>query len=140
MNPKKRPPTNPSAKQKNDSQPATKANLKAVRRDIQNLDKQLRGEIQNMDKRLGGDIQNLDRKIGSVAAELVRTQGSMADMKEELIRLIHDGNSKIMRMLEQVVLPLNDQKRTNLVYGDILGEHKLKLDSHERRLTVLEST
>lgn len=102
---------------------------------------QLRSEIAGMGGQLRSEVSavesRLNKKIERVAAEVVRTRAEMATKLD--IADIKKHLNRITGVLDSISGQTIDNKNTLLIFGDILGDHKKILSSHDRRLAALEA-
>lgn len=63
----------------------------------------------------------------------------MEQMDERLSARIERSESRLMKMMEEILGRLLDHDRTTLVIDRMLKDHRITLDDHERRLFGLEA-
>ncbi|MBI5243786.1 MAG: hypothetical protein HY922_08930 [Elusimicrobia bacterium] len=106
----------------NGNQPATKADVHAVRNEL----KAVHGELK-------AEIQKVAADVSKVAMELARTQGRMETMEDRLGCLISDGNRKVMKMVGDFAADAQKIDRRHLITSH-------RVDELEKRVKVLESS
>ncbi len=119
-----------------DRRPATLGHLRAMearlRRDLASKD-DLKAFATKDDLKSFATKDDFHR----LAREVVKIQGDLRDVKDNMAT-----KKEILRLIttvESFAAGTADNRRTLLVYDKTLGEHRVRLDTHDRRLTSLES-
>ncbi|MEK7743562.1 MAG: hypothetical protein AAB578_04170 [Elusimicrobiota bacterium] len=107
----------------NGSPPATQGDLARV-------ESKLTAEIEKLDAKIDGVKSELKADINRVAVELVKTQADVREIKTAMAT--KDGISRVLGAIDPFAKQTTDNRRTLLVYDDILGKH-------DTRITALEA-
>lgn len=121
-----------------DSQPATKGDLKPMKSDIETL----KSDVSQLKTDVAGlktDVAGLDKKFDRLAAEQVRMRADMAAMGEQLSLQIREGHEKTAATLGAFLQKLEIYDRESLTTPKTIDEHGKILRDHEGRIASLES-
>ena len=116
---------------KNGEKPATRSDLAQVRTELGGGISKLDGKIDCVKSELKEDIAKLDAKIDRVAGELVKTQSDVRDIKASMST--KDDISRVLKAIDAFAKQTMDNRRTLLVYDDILGKHETRIAALEAK-------
>ena len=133
-------------------QPATKADIATLREQWRADISQIKVKVASLETdiatlktdiaTLKSDVLSLKTEIKSVgrklSIEIIKTHAKIDNLEERLAAKIDHSHSQLMKVMQDIAGQFQDQKRTNLVFDKILGEHDERLDHHEERLLSLE--
>ena len=105
------------------NQPATKADLQAVREDLKAVE------------------TSLDKKFNRGAMEVVKTQADVREIKETMATKLatKDDFNRIMQAIDEFAGDAKHYRQADISRGHTLIEVEVKMKDHEKRITTLES-
>ena len=136
----------------NNNQPATKGDLAVLKTDITNLRVELKTDIQRLDQKIGQmdqKIGQMDQKIGqldktviSLAIELTKTQTDVREIKYNMATNMatKDDVSRLITHIDAFAAEAISHRNHDTLRGGKVMEHESKLENHESRITLLETT
>ena len=101
------------------SQPATKADVRAVREELKAVE------------------QRLDQKIDRVAMEVVKTQAQIEDISSKMAT--KDDFCRLMNTMDDIAGTVKHYQRADITRGKTLIDVEIQMKDHEKRITTLES-
>lgn len=119
----------------NRSQPATKGDLADLRTVLTTDITDLRAELKT-------DIKYLDQKIDSVAIEVAKTQADVREIKYNIAtNMATKGDvSRILNAIDAFTSEAIAYRNHDTLRGSAIMAHDGKLENHETRITLLETT
>ena len=133
----------------NNNQPATKGDLALLKTDITDLRTELKTDITDLRTELKTDIQRLDQKIGqldktviSLAIELTKTQTDVREIKYNMATNMatKDDVSRLIAHIDAFAAEALSHRDHDTLRGGKVMEHESKLENHESRIALLETT
>src|ERR1700733_6982279 len=140
----------------NGSAPATKNDLakleSVLKSDISKLEGALNTKfdakidaldkkIDTVDKRLDFKFETkfdaLNKKVDHAVAEILKKFDDTMSKKDGIE--IKNQLDRVVKTLDSFVGTFKDNERTLLVFDKILGDHRGRLDGHDKRLTNIEA-
>ena len=124
----------------NGNKPATQAGLAEVKTELKADIKAVKADVETVkadQQTLKADNKRLDQKSDRIAAELIKTQDEVRQIKETMATKA--DSERIIGLLDFIKGKVSDQDRTVVVFDKILGEHRVRLEEHDKRIGVLES-
>jgi hypothetical protein len=84
-----------------------------------------RDDLARVESKLTAEIAKLDAQFDGIAVELARIQ---ADLREITASMADkDGISRVLAAIDALAKRIMDNRRTLLVYDDILGKHETRV-------------
>ena len=122
----------------NNNQPATKGDLAVLKTDITNLRVELKTDIQRLDQKIG----QLDKTVISLAIELTKTQTDVREIKYNMATNMatKDDVSRLITHIDAFAAEAISHRNHDTLRGGKVMEHESKLENHESRITLLETT
>ena len=111
------------------NQPATKADLLALRTE-------LKTEIGSLRTELKADIGRLDKTTKGIALDMVYVKEKIQNIEENM--LTKEDGRRMLTLLERSVTQSDDYRKQDLLRGNAVMQHEEQIADHEKRLTDLE--
>ena len=133
----------------NNNQPATKGDLADLRTvlttDITSLRTELKTDINRIDQKIGQvdqKIGQLDKTVLSIAIELTRTQADVREIKHNMATNMatKDDVSRQITHIDAFAAEALSHRNHDTLRGGKVMEHESKLENHESRIALLETT
>lgn len=126
----------------NGSKPVTQADLQAVKTELTaeiqsvrtDFKSELKAEIQTAKTELRAELRGVETRL---AKGIIDTQSELRQLKDSIPTKA--DWERLYRRLDETMGEGKDNRRTLIIYDDILGKHRKTLESHEKRLTDLEA-
>ena len=122
----------------NNNQPATKGDLALLKTDITDLRTELKTDIQRLDQKVG----QLDKTVLSLAIELSKTQTDVREIKYNMATNMatKDDVSRLITHIDAFAAEALSHRNHDTLRGGKVMEHETKLENHESRIALLETT
>ena len=122
----------------NNNQPATKGDLALLKTDITDLRTELKTDIQRLDQKIG----QLDKTVISLAIELTKTQTDVREIKYNMATNMatKDDVSRLIAHIDAFAAEALSHRDHDTLRGGKVMEHESKLENHESRIALLETT
>ena len=105
-----------------------------------------KGDLTKLENVLKGDLTKLETKltetITRLAIEVSKTQADVRQIKDDMATKVStkDDISRVLNAIDKFAGMAENYKRKDLERGHMLMEQHDKLENHEGRLTLLETS
>ena len=101
-----------------------------------------KGDLADLHAELKTDMKNLDQKIDSVAIELAKNQADVREIKYNMATNMATKAdvSRILSAIDTFTAEAQAYRNHGTLRGSAIMAHDSKLENHETRLTLLETT